>query len=207
MSLLVVGSVAIEQRRGDREGGEFTEYLVPSDEGMVVLDVIHRIQALRAGLTATSTDMESHVLAGGNVIRVINAMIAAKKANIELPWRTATAIDLAGRDILDAVQTSVNPKVIDVPNPDLKLKPGMTANVSIEIARRANALRIPNAALRFRPTKDIFDALNQARAPAQAKTAANRVGKEISDTWITTQVQAMYFLDREVKAMQIGVAT
>jgi uncharacterized protein YqfA (UPF0365 family) len=51
------------------------------------------------------------------VQRVISAMIAASKANIDLPWQTATAIDLAGRDILDAVQTSVNPKVIDVPNP------------------------------------------------------------------------------------------
>ncbi len=51
--------------------------------------------------------------------------------------------------------------VIDVPNPDLRLKPGMTANVNIEIARRTNALRVPNAALRFRPTKDIFDALKQ----------------------------------------------
>src|SRR6185503_13703396 len=50
-----------------------------------------RIQALRAGLNVSSTEMESHVLAGGNVIRVINAMIAANKANIELPWRTATA--------------------------------------------------------------------------------------------------------------------
>jgi len=53
------------------------------------------------------------------VQRVINAMIAANKANIDLPWNVATAIDLAGRDILDAVQTSVNPKVIDVPNPAL----------------------------------------------------------------------------------------
>src|SRR4051812_37575576 len=55
--------------------------------------------------------------------------------------------------------------VIDVPNPDLKLKPGMTANVNIEIARRANVLRIPNAALRFRPTRDTFTALNQPITP------------------------------------------
>ena len=55
--------------------------------------------------------------------------------------------------------------VIDVPNPELKLKPGMTANVNIEIARRDNVLRIPNAALRFRPTKDVFDALNQPMPP------------------------------------------
>ncbi|MCY2953459.1 MAG: flotillin-like protein FloA [Planctomycetota bacterium] len=75
-----------------------------------------RIQGSRAGLDITQREMESHVLAGGNVQRVINAMIAANKANIDLSWKTATAIDLAGRDILDAVQTSVNPKVIDVPS-------------------------------------------------------------------------------------------
>src|SRR4051812_32103266 len=76
-----------------------------------------RIQAHKAGLQISTPEMESHYLAGGNVQRVINAMIAAIKANIDIPWKTATAIDLAGRDILDAVQTSVNPKVIDVPNP------------------------------------------------------------------------------------------
>jgi uncharacterized protein YqfA (UPF0365 family) len=75
-----------------------------------------RIQAHRAGIHVSTAEMESHYLAGGNVQRVINAMIAAAKANIDLPWQTATAIDLAGRDILDAVQTSVNPKVIDVPS-------------------------------------------------------------------------------------------
>ncbi len=75
-----------------------------------------RIQASRAGIDVTTREMESHVLAGGDVQRVINAMIAASKAKIDLSWKTATAIDLAGRDILDAVQTSVNPKVIDVPS-------------------------------------------------------------------------------------------
>jgi uncharacterized protein YqfA (UPF0365 family) len=75
-----------------------------------------RIQASRAGIDITTPEMESHVLAGGDVQRVIAAMIAANKANIDLSWKTATAIDLAGRDILDAVQTSVNPKVIDVPS-------------------------------------------------------------------------------------------
>ena len=78
--------------------------------------VTARIQAMRAGLPITTQEMESHYLAGGNVQRVISAMIAAHKAGIDLSWRTSTAIDLAGRDILDAVQTSVNPKVIDVPN-------------------------------------------------------------------------------------------
>jgi uncharacterized protein YqfA (UPF0365 family) len=78
-----------------------------------------RIQAFRAGLHISQPEMESHMLAGGDVQRVILAMIAATKANINLDWKTATAIDLAGRDILDAVQTSVNPKVIDVPSPSM----------------------------------------------------------------------------------------
>src|SRR5688500_12258080 len=104
-----------------------------------------RIQAMRAGLRASSSEMESHVLAGGNVMRVINAMIAANKANIDLPWNTATAIDLAGRDILDAVQTSVNPKVIDVPNPalgrmtiDAVSKDGIQLRVKARVTVRTN---------------------------------------------------------------------
>src|SRR3954468_12924718 len=80
------------------------------------LIVAARIQAVGAGLEIPLREMQTHYQAGGDLMRVINAMIAANKANIELPWKTATAIDLAGRDILDAVQTSVNPKVIDVPS-------------------------------------------------------------------------------------------
>ena len=89
--------------------------------------------------------METHMLAGGDVQRVINAMIAANKANIDLTWKTATAIDLAGRDILDAVQTSVNPKVIDVPNPafgqptiDGVAKDGIQLRVKARVTVRTN---------------------------------------------------------------------
>ena len=62
-------------------------------------------------------DLEAHVLAGGNVMRVVRSLIAANRAGIELDFRTAASIDLAGRDLLDAVRTSVTPKVIDCPNP------------------------------------------------------------------------------------------
>ncbi|MDF2549305.1 MAG: hypothetical protein K0S07_372 [Chlamydiales bacterium] len=76
-----------------------------------------RINAYKAGLKqVTVSDLETHFLAGGNILAVVQAMIAADKANIVLDWRRATAIDLAGRDILDAVRTSVNPKVIDCPD-------------------------------------------------------------------------------------------
>jgi uncharacterized protein YqfA (UPF0365 family) len=78
--------------------------------------VFGKIQAVKAGLQVTTADLETHYLAGGRVRNVINALIAANKAKINLDWRTGTAIDLAGRDILDAVHTSVNPKVIDCPD-------------------------------------------------------------------------------------------
>ncbi len=110
-----------------------------------VMIVNGRIQATRAGLQVSQPEMESHMLAGGNVQRVIQAMIAASKANIDLTWQTATATDLAGRDILDAVQTSVNPKVINVPNPqfgqptiDGVAKDGIQLKVKARVTVRTN---------------------------------------------------------------------
>ncbi|HVT88483.1 MAG TPA: flotillin-like protein FloA [Tepidisphaeraceae bacterium] len=109
------------------------------------LIVNSRIQATRAGLVVTQPEMETHVLAGGDLLRVINAMIAANKAGIDLSWKNATAIDLAGRDILDAVQTSVNPKVIDVPSQSMnqttvdgQAKDGIELKVKARVTIRTN---------------------------------------------------------------------
>lgn len=117
------------------------------------LIVAARIQATRAGLQISQQEMESHVLAGGNLMRVITAMIAANKANIELGWKTATAIDLAGRDVLDAIQTSVYPKVIDVPNPhlgrttiDAVAKNGIQLKVKARVTVRTNIQRLVGGA-------------------------------------------------------------
>jgi uncharacterized protein YqfA (UPF0365 family) len=79
--------------------------------------VLSKITGVQAGLTLTTRELESHYLAGGRVPNVVRALVAANRANITLTLKTATAIDLAGRDILDAVQTSVKPKVIDCPDP------------------------------------------------------------------------------------------
>ena len=78
-----------------------------------------RIAAKKAGIELPTAMLEAHYMAGGNVIRVIQALIAADKAAISLNVDQACSIDLAGRDVLEAVKTSVNPKVIDVPNPTL----------------------------------------------------------------------------------------
>src|SRR5437879_2330044 len=79
--------------------------------------VRQKIALVQAGVKVDNTELEAHYLARGNVPKVAAAVIAAHKAGIDLPWRIASAIDLAGRDILDAVKTSVNPKVIDCPDP------------------------------------------------------------------------------------------
>lgn len=77
-----------------------------------------KIMAVQAGLREITTErLEGHYLAGGNIKTVVRALIVAHRAEIELDWNTAAAIDLAGRNVLEAVQTSVDPKVIDCPDP------------------------------------------------------------------------------------------
>lgn len=111
--------------------------------------VISKITAIQAGLTLTTRDLESHYLARGNVPNVVRALIAADRANIELSLQTATAIDLAGRDILEAVQTSVNPKVIDCPDPqksrgtiDAVAQDGIQLKAKARVTVRANIDRL-----------------------------------------------------------------
>lgn len=111
--------------------------------------VLSRIQAVKAGIDVSTNQLETHYLARGDVPRVINALIAADRAKIELDWNTACAIDLAGRDILDAVQTSVNPKVIDCPSPeqgrstiDAVAQDGIQLKARARITVRANLARL-----------------------------------------------------------------
>ena len=111
--------------------------------------VLSKITAVQAGLKLSTKDLESHYLAGGRVPNVVRALIAANRANIELSFQTATAIDLAGRDILDAVQTSVNPKVIDCPDPkkgketvDAVAQDGIQLKAKARVTVRANIQRL-----------------------------------------------------------------
>jgi uncharacterized protein YqfA (UPF0365 family) len=115
--------------------------------------VLSRIQAVRAGLEISTEELESHYLAGGRPVNVVRALIAANRANISLTWQLGTAIDLAGRDILDAVQTSVNPKVIDCPNPasgkstiDAVAKDGIQVKAKARVTVRANIDRLVGGA-------------------------------------------------------------
>lgn len=104
------------------------------------------IKAHKAGIDVSTNQLESHYLAGGNVDRVVNALIAAERANIELPFERGAAIDLAGRDVLEAVQMSVNPKVIETPFISGVAMNGIEVKVKARITVRANIERLVGGA-------------------------------------------------------------
>ncbi|MFH0964124.1 MAG: flotillin-like protein FloA [Planctomycetota bacterium] len=112
-----------------------------------------RIMAVKAGMELKTDDLEAHYLAGGHVMHVVSALVAANKANIPLNFQKAAAIDLAGRDVLDAVRTSVNPKVIDCPDPakgrqtiDAVAMDGIQVKAKARVTVRANIERLVGGA-------------------------------------------------------------
>ena len=105
------------------------------------------IEAHKAGLSeVTRDDLEAHYLAGGNVVKVVHALVSAAKANIELEFKMATAIDLAGRDVFQAVQMSVNPKVIDTPPVTAVAKDGIQLIAKARVTVRANIRQLVGGA-------------------------------------------------------------
>jgi uncharacterized protein YqfA (UPF0365 family) len=104
------------------------------------------IKARKAGLNVDISQLETHYLAGGNVDRVVDALIAAQRANIDLVFERAAAIDLAGRDVLEAVQMSVNPKVIETPEVSAVCKDGIEVKVIARVTVRANIDRLVGGA-------------------------------------------------------------
>ena len=104
------------------------------------------IKAHKAGLHLTTNQLESHYLAGGNVDRVVDANIAAQRADINLPFERGAAIDLAGRDVLEAVQMSVNPKVIETPFIAGVAMNGIEVKAKARITVRANIARLVGGA-------------------------------------------------------------
>jgi len=115
--------------------------------------VTARVMSVKAGIPVSSDKLEAHYMAKGNVIRVMTALIAANKARITLNFEQAAAIDLAGRDVLDAVQTSVRPKVIDCPDPkkgretlDAVAKDGIQLKIKARVTVRTNLERLVGGA-------------------------------------------------------------
>ncbi len=104
------------------------------------------IKAVKAGIKIPINKLEAHYLAGGNVDRVVNSLIAAQRANIPLEFERACAIDLAGRDVLEAVQMSVNPKVIETPVVAAIAKDGIELRAKAKVTVRANIDRLVGGA-------------------------------------------------------------
>ncbi len=104
------------------------------------------IKATKAGLDVNINKLEAHYLAGGNVDRVVNALVAAQRADIPLQFERAAAIDLAGRDVLEAVQMSVNPKVIETPLIAAIAKDGIELKAKARVTVRANIDRLVGGA-------------------------------------------------------------
>lgn len=108
--------------------------------------VVPLIKATKAGVDAGANKLEAHHLAGGNVDRVVNSLIAAQRADIPLPFERAAAIDLAGRNVLQAVQMSVNPKVIETPVVSAVAKDGIEVKARARVTVRANIDRLVGGA-------------------------------------------------------------
>lgn len=108
--------------------------------------VAPQIKATKAGLDISTNMLEAHFLAGGNVDRVVNALIAAQRADIPLVFERAAAIDLAGRNVLEAVQMSVNPKVIETPLVAAIAKDGIELKAKARVTVRANIDRLVGGA-------------------------------------------------------------
>lgn len=151
-----------------------------------------RIMASKAGLDISTSQLESHYLAGGRVPNVVRALIAADRANINLTWKVATAIDLAGRDILDAVQTSVNPKVIDCPDPrkgketvDAVAQDGIQLKAKARVTVRANIDRLIGGATEetiiARVGEGIVTTIGSAITHKQVLENPDKISKSVLD--------------------------
>jgi uncharacterized protein YqfA (UPF0365 family) len=110
------------------------------------LVVVSKIMAVKAGIDLSTDELESHFLAGGNIRRVVQALIAADKANIPLAFKRAVAIDLAGRDVLKAVQMSVNPRVIETPRVAGVAQDGIQLIALTRVTLRTNIDRLVGGA-------------------------------------------------------------
>jgi len=171
-----------------------------------------RINSFKAGLKAiTVADLETHFMAGGHVQDVVFAMIAADKANIPLDWRRATAIDLAGRNLRDAVQTSVNPKVIDCPSHGGYItgvaKDGIQINVRARVTVRTNIAQLVGGATEetiiARVGEGIVSAIGGSETHLQVLESPQRISKVVLEKGLDSST-AFLILSIDIVEMNLG---
>jgi uncharacterized protein YqfA (UPF0365 family) len=173
-----------------------------------------RITSFKAGLKQiTVADLETHYLAGGNIVNVVRAMIAADKANFPLTWRQATAIDLAGRDLLEAVKTSVNPKVIDCPDHrqgdyiTAVAKDGVQLKCRARVTVRTNLLQLVGGATEdtiiARVGEGIVNAIGGAETHTDILESPNRISRRVLEGGLDAQT-AFEILSIDIADISIG---
>lgn len=171
-----------------------------------------RINLFKAGLkTITVEDLETHYLAGGHVTEVVQAMIAADKANIALDWRRATAIDLAGRNIREAVATSVNPKVIDCPSHGSYItgvaKNGIQINVRARVTVRTNIAQLVGGATEetiiARVGEGIVSAIGGSETHLLVLESPQRISKLVLEKGLDSST-AFMILSIDIVEMNLG---
>ena len=144
--------------------------------------VLPLIKANKAGLDVSVNQLEAHYLAGGNVDRVVDALIAAHRAQIPLPFERSAAIDLAGRDVLEAVQMSVNPKVIETPVVSAVAKNGIELKIKARVTVRANIDRLVGGAGEPTIIARVGEGIVTTVGSAESHTAVLESPDEISKT-------------------------
>lgn len=172
-----------------------------------------RIVSFKAGLKQiTVEDLETHYLAGGHVTEVVQAMIAADKANIPLAWQQATAIDLAGRNLIEAVQTSVYPKVIDCPSHGGYItgvaKDGIQINVRARVTVRTNIAQLVGGATEetiiARVGEGIVSAIGGSETHLQVLESPQRISKLVLEKGLDSST-AFLILSIDIVEMNLGI--
>ena len=177
--------------------------------------IIHsRIMAKKAGISLDTDKLEAHYLARGNVPRVAQALIAANKANISLEFEQAAAIDLAGRNVLDAVQTSVNPRVIDSPDPtkgrstiDAVAKDGIQLKAKARVTVRANLDRLVGGATEdtiiARVGEGIVSAIGSADSHKEVLENPDHISKKVLEKGLDSGT-AFEILSIDIADIDVG---
>jgi uncharacterized protein YqfA (UPF0365 family) len=176
--------------------------------------VTSRIMSVKAGIAVSTNLLEAHYLAKGNVIRVVTALIAANKAKIALSFEQAAAIDLAGRDVLDAVQTSVRPRVIDCPDPkkgretlDAVAKDGIQLKVKARVTVRTNLERLVGGAAEetiiARVGEGIVSSIGSAETYKTVLENPDRISKGVLDKGLDSQT-AFEIVSIDIADVDVG---
>ncbi|MEE0983641.1 MAG: flotillin-like protein FloA [Bacteroidales bacterium] len=165
------------------------------------------INSRKAGLNLSSDLLEAHYLAGGHVRSVVNALISADKANIALDFNTATAIDLAGRDVFDAVQMSVNPKVLDTPSVAAVASNGIQLIVKARVTVRANIKQLVGGAgeetILARVGEGIVTAIGSAKSHADVLENPDSISKLVLAKGLDTGT-AFEILSIDIADIDVG---